>query len=107
MPQNSDPNMWAEIAAYFAAALATVTAWAWKHTHGVIGRKAESATVESLMQRIDRTFENHRQDTQRIYDEISDVSTSLRNHVEKVTEELGKRPTRDECQRFWHAPGKQ
>lgn len=102
MPQN-DPNYIAEIAAALGVAATAISAWAWKHTHGLIGRKAEAATVESMVDRFDRAFQNQREDNQRIFDAIDRVTRSHSDFASKVMEELGKRPTRDECTTYWRA----
>lgn len=102
MPQ-SDPSFMAEIAAGMGAIATAVSAWAWKHTHGLIGKKAEAKEVEGMVERFERAFQNQREDNQRIFDAIDRVVTSHSAFAENVTRELGKRPTRDECQVFWRA----
>ena len=91
---------------WLATATATVavavSAWAWKHTHGLIGTKAEMKTVESLVMRFEQTAQQQREDNQRIFDKIEEVTDAFHMHVEKIAEELGKRPTRDECNMIVH-----
>jgi len=101
MPQN-DPASWEAIAGYFAAAFSAVTLWAWRHTQSVLGKKAEASLVQQLIDRFDETSKENRSDAQRIYNEIREVTDAFHMHVEKVAEELGKRPTRDECRQIWH-----
>lgn len=97
-----DPRFWEAIAAYLAAALASVSLWAWKHTHGLIKSKAEATTVESVLIRLEHALADQRLDNQRIFDRIDDVVTSHSNFAQQCVQELGKRPTREECQTLWH-----
>lgn len=101
MPQN-DPNIWAEIAAFFAATLSIVSAWIWKHTHGLISKKAETVIVDDLVQRFETAAKNSREDSQRIFDQIKEVTETHSAFAQKCIEEIGKRPTREECQIIWH-----
>lgn len=115
MAVEGDPTMWKEIAAYFAAALSAVTAWAWKHTHGMVRDKADAKAVAALalevkekanvdfvnaiVGRIDLIAQNQREDSKQVLGEIHQVTEAHSRFTEKVIEELGKRPTREE--RAW------
>lgn len=99
MPQN-DPGFWETIAVAMAGLATTVSAWAWKYTHSVLGKKAESSTVEALLARFDRSCREQREDNQRIFEQIRSISESFSAHSTHIAEELGKRPTRDEITLF-------
>uniref|UniRef100_A0A6M3IW70 Uncharacterized protein n=1 Tax=viral metagenome TaxID=1070528 RepID=A0A6M3IW70_9ZZZZ len=108
MPQN-DPDLWKGLVAYLAAALSTVSLWAWKHTHGKISentiaieRKADSRSLDAVLARLDLALANQRHDNQRIFDQIQQVTETHSDFAQKCVEELGKRPTRDECRMLWH-----
>lgn len=132
MPQNDIGTLEA-IAAWLAMALSAVTAWAWRHTHGLLKEKASAAVVNELgesvkekaegaavvllaaqikekadnarvmdvTERLERAFGNQREDNQRIFGEISRVAQAHQAFTEKVIEELGRRPTREECAVMW------
>ena len=78
MPEK-DPTLWSDIAASLAAILGVLTMWAWKRTHILLDSKASASSVDILVQRLEKTIDAHTR------------------FVEKAIEELGKRPTRDEC----------
>ena len=102
MPQ-SDPGFWTEVAAGLAAVLSGISAWAWVHTHGIIGKKAEVRTVDELLVRFEAAIQNQCFDNQRIFDQIKDVVDTHSAFAQECVKELGKRPTRDECQVFWRS----
>lgn len=117
MPGTPDPSFWAEIAAYFAAALASISGWAWRHTNSLVKEKADGAAVvtlaaevkekaddrrvESVASRLEVAFANQREDNQRIFQQISKVADSHTAFTERVIEALGSRPTREEVREMW------
>lgn len=101
MPQN-DPGFWELLAAGIAACAASISAWSWKHTHGLISGKAELSQMSSLISRFERACIEQREDNQRIFDQIKDISGAFSMQSQHVIEELGKRPTREECRNIWH-----
>jgi len=61
--------------------------------------KASSAQLIEVTSTLNRMCKEHREDSQRIFDQISDVMSEHQKFTEKALEELGKRPTREECSR--------
>lgn len=90
------------ILGWAVGALGAIGTWAWKHTHGLIKQKADVVTMDSLVARMETALSNQREDNGRIFEKIDTITTTHANFVAKTIEELGKRPTREECQVIWH-----
>ena len=119
MPQN-DPVTMEAVVSYLGAALASVTGWAWKHTHSLVKEKAnasevillaasvkdkaDSIRVDKLVDGITHLVDNQREDNNRIFDAITNVVETHTAFSQKMTEEMGRRPTREECSVIWHRP---
>lgn len=100
MPERSF-EFFSETIGYLAVALGAITMWAWKRTHNELDTKASAATVEGLIQRFEKAANNQREDTAKLFSEISRAMDAHARFVEKALEELGKRPTREECMASW------
>ena len=98
---DKDPNMWAEALGYCSAALGAITMWAWKRTHNQLDTKADVSTVDKLVLRVEVAANNQREDNNKLFTEIAKVMDAHTRFVEKAIEELGKRPTREECMESW------
>lgn len=93
--------------------IGVIVVWAWKHTHALIKTKAEERAITTLaamvkekaddsrvtfvVDRVEKMFSNQREDNNHVFSEIAKVADSHSRFTEKMIEELGKRPTREEC----------
>ena len=64
--------------------------------------KADAGHVQKILDRVDVAFANQREDTRQIFEEIKAIAETHNAFAQECIRELGKRPTRDECSRFWN-----
>ena len=90
------------VSAMFAAAIAGGVAM-WKGTNKRIAAVEASLAAKSDAREVTRVrdaqgkiFDQMREDKKEIMGAIGDLTGSFHEFAQKVTEELGKRPTRDE-----------
>lgn len=100
MPERMN-GFFTEIIGYLAVALGAITMWAWKRTHNELDTKASMITVDNLVHRFEIAATAQREDTRKLFDEISKAMDLHNRFVEKALDELGKRPTREECMASW------
>lgn len=65
----------------------------------IVELKADKVRVESIAGHLAEAFQQQREDSQRNFDAIAALTGSFHAFETKVTEELGKRPTREEIKR--------
>lgn len=66
---------------------------------GVVKDKAEGKELSEARRLLDQLFAHHREDSKAILEKISGVCSMHQMFTEKALEELGRRPTREECAR--------
>ena len=110
--QETDPDFWKWLAGTASAALGGLSLWVVSIVNGTVKEKADAAAVvtlaaevkakadekmvDSVIDRLDTIINNQRTDVKNIFDKIDETNKTHSLFAQKIAEEMGKRPTRDE-----------
>jgi len=123
MALSSDPTFWQWLTGGLATALGSMSLWVASVAHSSVKEKADAADVVTLaasvkvtadalasdvrgkadshavtaiLSRLDLIISNSREDSKRFFDKIDETNRTHALFAQKVMEEMGKRPTREE-----------